>query len=353
MKAETIAQPPTSPSSLSSSVHPEETSRSFPPQGTYRASLDRLDPEETTATEDMLALIYPDPDGTTRVRLRSCRQRAFFIRNIDTGEVRISANTCRSRWCLPCAKARATTIGINVEAWIRTVRAPKLLTLTLQHQDTPLAAQLKHLTVYFARLRKKPLFAKAWRGGLWFIQVTRNDDSCQWHPHLHVILDGDYVPQRSIAAAWQNVTTTSRIVDIRKIRTPEYASRYVSRYVSRPMPLKDLPVNERTELFFAFAGKRLVGTFGTAKGARLLDKPSFDSSRWKTVGTWFWVTSLASTDPRASEIWDCYWSRRPLSAHITLFDSYADPDRLPPALEPEPPPTQRTLDYGHHHTTTP
>lgn len=329
----------------SSSVHPEETSRILPPQTTYRSYLVSEDFDEFKATQQLIDSIYPDPDDPKRDRFHRCRTRAFFIRNIDTGEVRISANTCKHRWCVPCSQARARTIGRNVETWVRTLKGPKLLTLTLSHTDAPLAAQLHELTVLFQRLRKRDPFSHAWRGGAWFLQVTRNPDTGQWHPHLHIVLDGDYVPHRTIARHWELVSTTSRIVDIRAIRTPEYACRYVSRYVSRPMMLKDLPLPERIELYDAFSHKRLVGTFGTARGANLLSTPTFDRTKWRTVGTWFWVTSLASTDPRAAEIWDAYWSRRPLAPGITLFDSYANLDRLPADMEPEPPPHQKELQY--------
>jgi hypothetical protein len=345
MPDQAITTADASPYSLSSSVHPEETSQSFPPDGSYRDVLLSIDSEEAQATDELFAAIHPDPHSPERDRLRSCRTRAYFIRNIDTGEVRISANSCRSRWCLPCARARASTIAINVKNWIRHVRGPKLLTLTLQHSDAPLHAQLRELTVLFQRLRKKDPFSHAWRGGLWFLQVTRNSDTFQWHPHLHIILDGDYVQHSTIKRAWLKVTSTSDIVDIRAIRTPEYAARYVSRYVSRPMLLKDLPLDERTELYDAFSHKRLVGTFGTAKGANLLQRPTFDHSRWQRVGSWFWVTALASSDPRASEIWDAYWNRRPLSDGVTIYAYFDDLQGLPKSLEPEPPPLQGTFTY--------
>ena len=330
---------------LSSSVHPEETNDISLPNHSYRSHIRLLDPDEHDATDELFDILYSGPDHIVRQRLRDCRTRVYFIRHDDTGEIRVSANTCKHRWCLPCAKARSSIIAHNVGDWVQSLHGPKLLTLTLVHGPALLADQIEHLIHFFRRLRQMPLFKKAWRGGAWFLQVSLKIGSESWHPHLHVILDGDYVPHHTIKKAWKKITTTSDIVDIRKIRTPQYAARYVSRYVSRPAVLKDLPLSARKELYDAFCHKRLLGTFGSARGARLLAKPPFDRSKWHKVGAWSLVIGLANTNPAAHAILQAWNTNRPLPKRISLYDYFTDKTGLPRDLDPEPPPDQLRISF--------
>lgn len=330
----------------SSSLDPKETSESDKPHTSYAAYLRSRDPDEQQATDELFTSLYPDPDDPIRQAYRDCRMRAYFIRHEETGEVRVSANTCKSRWCLPCSKARAAFVSANVEKWVRQIPAPKLLTLTLQSTDAPLAAQINSLHVCFRRLRKKAPFNKAWHGGVWFLQITFNQQEQRWHPHLHIILHGNYVDQRTIARKWLQTTYTSNIVDIRRIRAAQDAARYVARYVSRPAPLKDLDPSDRLQMANAFHGRRTIGTFGTARGQNLLKRPDFDRAKWHRVGSWQWVTDLQDTDERAHLIWLAWLSHTPLAHGVTLYDPWQDQDGLPADLDPEPPPGQHHFDFA-------
>lgn len=309
------------------------------------------DTKEYEASVDLYRQLDPDPDAKVHGQLKNCSNRAYFSRHEETGRVIITANHCKLRWCPLCARSRAGQVAATIRPWVQTAAGPKLLTLTLVHSSAPLADQLTRLVASFAKLRGRAPFRQAWRGGIWFIQVTWKPKTQQWHPHIHVLLDGEYVTQYTIRKHWLKITLTSKIVDIRKIKSALDSCLTVTRYVARPMNLQDLGDTERLELHAAFSGRRLAGTFGTARKLQLLRPPTFDRAMWKRVGGWFWVTSLAGSDERAFAILLAYESRTPLAPHISLYDAWKDEDGLPKELDPIPPPKQGKLDYDWQEAT--
>ena len=220
------------------------------------------------------------------------------------------------------------------------------MTLTLKSSNAPLREQVDHLTKHARNFRYRPLLKRALRGGIYFLQVTYNESTEQWHPHLHILADMDYIDQRALSKLWLSVTLTSKIVDIRTIRDPRYAAGYVSRYVARPAQLAELPPQAVTEIVDALHGKRLAGTFGTGTKAKLLQREDLDPADWITVGTWYNVTQLAPHDQRAYQILKAWTTKTPLPEGITIYDPFNPIHPLDAFKETHPPPyKQGELDY--------
>ena len=329
----------------SSSLEDKGTSRVATTGCTYGQVSRSRDVREWKAVVALYRTLDPDPDGKSLNLLLNCHNRAYYCRHEDTGEVRIMSNHCTLRWCPICARGKAALVATNMLPWVEHAEAPKLLTLTIAHSSAPLAEQLNTLTRNFRRLLARKFFKLAWRGGIAFIQVTRKKKAGEWHPHLHVVLDGNFVDQHLISKIWQQTTGDSMIVDIKSIRSYRESALHVSRYVARPMNLKDLSADERLELHSAFHGRRLVTTFGTARGLRLLRPPTVDRTKWRRVGAWSLVRDLAGTDERAYAILFAHESKTPLAPNITIYDWYNDQHGLPRDLEPIPPPLQGELTY--------
>jgi len=260
------------------------------------------------------------------------------MRHRDDGSVKVMANTCKDRWCPMCAKTRAKRIAGQVRDWVETCDHAKLLTLTIASSDDPLGQQIDRMVLAFNRMRKEEPFKKAWRGGIWFFQVTWSPDRGQWHPHIHAILDGSFVAQRKISTAWERLTSGSKIVDIRTIRDPKQAANYVSRYVARPSDLAPLPEEQRVEIVDQLKGRRLVNTFGTAHRAGLLKKEPIDRTTWIRIGSWSTVTAMLSCSEAARAIWAAWRGRTPCPEWATLsaLDDVID------GIVPPTPPPQKT-----------
>ena len=115
-----------------------------------------------------------DRSGSTSrtEHLDDCRKIAWFVRDSESGKVRISANYCHLRWCPLCANAKKTFVAFNLREWLKTANYPKMVTLTMQHTNAPLGHQINHLYQSFRELRKTKLFKRTVTGGIWFFQIN-------------------------------------------------------------------------------------------------------------------------------------------------------------------------------------
>lgn len=215
-------------------------------------------------------------------RFAACGSQAWVLRNAhDHGRFRLIANYCHDRWCVPCCNARARDIREAVVT-IAGKRRLRLLTLTLKHTQTPLAQQLTHLWKSFRRLRGY----KAWRsrvaGGVAMLEVRWQPVTRRWHPHLHVLLDGTYIPHGDLRALWLKSTGTSHVVDIRAVRGTAHAAGYVAKYATKAWDHDLLSDPDAlAEAIRSLGGRRLWLSWGTLK-LRIRDLPP-DTDTWETV----------------------------------------------------------------------
>jgi hypothetical protein len=156
------------------------------------------------------------------------------------------------------------------------------LTLTIRHNDEPLSDQLRRIYGAFRRLRRSDFWLRAVTGGAAVLEVKHAWNGDAWHVHLHVLLQGKYLPQQLVAREWHRITGDSYIVHVKMIHRPENAARYVSKYCSKPVPstIVNKP-DALLELIHALRGRRLVLTFGTWRGFRLTEK--ITTTDWQSL----------------------------------------------------------------------
>lgn len=328
--------------SPSSSVHTLETSDIGTLPSTYAAYLRSFNPAEFDATIRALSAYYGPDDPVHVNRVINCRAFSWFAVNTLTGHVRVFSNACRSRWCWHCARARAARIAANVRAWTRTIIRPKLLTLTLKHTTAPLDEQLTALYGFFRKLRYRRKFAALCPGGVWFCQITKSADD-EWHPHLHCVLDAEFIPHATIKKLWMDITHGSDIVDIRGMKSPDLAAAYVARYVARPANMADYTTDDQLQIIEAFNHRRLVGTWGTAKAADLTGKPEFNRSDWAYIGSWQQVTVDACSNPLLARAVRAWMDNSPLDPGEIPGLIPSEMEQNPHEIEPDPPPQQLVL----------
>jgi len=140
----------------------------------------------------------------------------------------------------------------------------RFVTLTLKHQDAPLAVQLDRLIACFRLLRKHPDVGPRLQGGAWFIEVKLSKDKLLWHPHLHVIAAGKFIDYKVLSRAWYQVTGDSFITDIREIKDLRRRAQYVTKYSTKPLHNEvTLDPAKLDEFVVAIKGRRLYQCFGT------------------------------------------------------------------------------------------
>ncbi len=242
-------------------------------------------------------------------RFANCGRKVWVMQSDeDSTRFRVALSYCHDRFCTPCANARSARIRERLGELLpdQTLR---FLTLTLGGPDLPLSDQLDRLLTSFQRLRRRKLWRERVEGGIAFLEVKRSSRSDRWHPHLHVLLIGNYFPLGDLKALWLDVTGDSYVVDIRIVKSRQAAISYVAKYATKAIDHKlthdagHLPTAVQ-----ALAGRKTLYQFGICHRWVLL--PPEPTEGWHHWGTLDDLQGYHSLDPRLAAA---------LTAHIRSF----------------------------------
>lgn len=311
------------PPSLPSQVHPQESNPRFPASPAKRLlSGDPLPVEQSPNQGPDLPSISPNPEDTApewgkprrdfpdvtfrhsgwkphrdRVfaalilagapqarldRFDQCGCNAWLLRSLDQpGRYKLSSNKCHDRFCRPCGNERSRLIAANVRKNLAG-KLQRFLTLTLKADKTTLVAAIAKITLCFARLRNRKEWTRRVTGGVAFLEIKRSKLNNRWHVHLHVIIEGSYLPKEWLSKTWLKITGDSFIVDIRLVKNPDVTIRYVTKYAAKPIDAATIRDDDRLlEAIQALSGRRLAITFGDWRGTSLTDP--IDDGDWETI----------------------------------------------------------------------
>lgn len=199
-----------------------------------------------------------------RDAFRRCGSWAWVVRHpTDPDRYAVMADKCHDRFCAPCTRERSHLIASRLAE--RLVRKPhRLITFTIRSTNEPLTGLLDKLQTSFAKVRRIDPWRRRILGGVAFIEVHWNADKQRWHPHIHCICEGSYVPDSALQAAWYRVTGDSYVVDVRLIRDADKACQYVAKYAAKGLSRTFVRDPDRLdEAITALSGRRLANTFGT------------------------------------------------------------------------------------------
>lgn len=171
---------------------------------------------------------------------------------------------CRDRLCPLCQYYRGKQAAAATLEAVQQMSSPRFVTLTTQGKPGHLVDRMKHLLRSFSRLRQTDFWKRTVRGGVYALEVTWNVKNHHWHPHLHVITDGEFIPHAKLKAEWQRITGDSFIVHVKAVPDRERAAEYIATYVAKPMDLKRWPANRICEYAHTLHGVRMIQPFGTA-----------------------------------------------------------------------------------------
>ena len=249
--------------------------------------------QKRQAIADVLATTTTDQNRVRRYA--TCGSYAWVLRVSGANDrYRVVTNRCRDRFCEACQRERKQLIGMNLRAALPDTRL-RFMTLTLKNSDQPLAEVLTRLIDSFGKLRRRRDIASCITGGVWFLEITRNTETQQWHPHLHVLMEGTFLPQQVLKRTWHEITKDSFIVDIRAIRDTNQAADYVCKYATKgcdasvwtdPVALQ--------EAITALAARRTFNPFGTWTKLAL-SKTSTSDEAWEPVAP-LWKLILNAQD---------------------------------------------------------
>lgn len=238
-------------------------------------------------------------------RFVNCGAECMVEWSDKAGRYRVKASFCKCRHCRPCANNRGNLIRINLQKKLEAGTAQecdrfRFITLTKRHSTRPLNDQIADLYRDFKILRRSKLWTRTQRGGAVLFEITIGEDG-NWHPHLHIVSEGDFIRQDKLANEWMRLTGGSFKVDVRAINSAKDVAAYVCKYVSKGVPdaIWNNP-SKAQEWLTASKGLRSCATFGKWRGFKLLAKdPANDHDDWKPVG----LLSRFCADARAGHVY--------------------------------------------------
>lgn len=235
-----------------------------------------------------------------------CDTSRHLIKYWDGQSLKVFQGNCKGWDCVDCSAVKKRKLRRQILAG----EPNKFATFTLR----PLAGEYpvemrKRLSAcfnIFIRRTKRHFNLKS----LPFLAVVEAHES--GFPHIHVFLRCDFIPQKWIKRAWQEITGAFK-VDIRQIRNQNGAARYATKYVTKAparylkMPRywssrdwrvspKELHNEQR-----ATAQARLLKDFAIIRYAQLL----IDEGWQITKRTSHTIEARHSDNARAPPLWEC------------------------------------------------
>lgn len=205
---------------------------------------------------------------------------------------RVLTNTCKNRLCPRCGRLRRHDYALKLEEAIGPVRPNqwRFFTLTLKSSDVPLADQLDHLQASYRRLRQQTIWKRNVERAKGVIEVTWNDETEMWHPHLHIVAEGRFIAKEKLSFAWEKASQGSIIVDIRALDGTGKAVRYLCKYLGKTPDLRSArdPLIKLAEFYDAIKGRKMIlhsGTWPDIEEPEITEDPAEASATWQTVGT--------------------------------------------------------------------
>lgn len=224
-------------------------------------------------------------------RCQACGTFLVFNECPVDGQKRLQkANFCRERLCPMCAWRRSLKWAAEVAQVLHqaVARTPKngWVMVTLTQRNVPsdqLPEEIDHILAGWTKLTKRQEFG-AVAGWLRTLEITHNDQTDTWHPHIHALLwvtpeywtGRGYVSQKRWRALWAAVMGIDYdpSVEVHKVKARQNgdalaaAAREVGKYTVKDSDLfgEGTDVTERVAtLDQALKGRRLITWGGTLR----------------------------------------------------------------------------------------
>ena len=202
----------------------------------------------------------------------------------SAGAVKITAaNFCRQRLCAVCAWRRqarfvATTYPA-LELLTNNGFQLVFVTLTIRNVDQDSLDQaVTELSEAYTRLNRSAICSGV-QGYVRSIEVTFNQESNSWHPHIHAIwimpadyspIHPEYISQPELIKAWRKALRAGYdpTVDIRLLRPTKIGTQPYIEAIKYALKPADLTAEQTASLYYSLKGKRLISFGGLLASLR-------------------------------------------------------------------------------------
>lgn len=264
--------------------------------------------------EYLTSVFSANPDKSIRKRagrIDGCQKSHMFIEggHEENTKVQLLPYKCNQRFCPSCMRDKSAEYSSRVMEYFDQLPhhrfvalRMKFMTLTVQNirQET-LAENTDNIIKAFRQLRREsPTWKAKVKGYIWNYEVTWNRISATWHPHIHVLYDGEYWSGKSLSHEWSRYVERRRLyadnmnscnvikcykkehgkkTELHKVYELKSAIAEVTKYTLKPFKSKAAGKKVILELALALHNKRLHGM-----GGAFWIKPNQDEPYWYNHG---------------------------------------------------------------------
>lgn len=174
------------------------------------------------------------------IAVESCGSDAIVQYSPSTGRYRIALQRCGRRVCPHCGGVIAAETQARVREWMGTIKPYtwRMVTLSMRSSSGDLREAIKLLKASFRRLRQTQIWSTTQHYGIAVVECTYNREADSWHPHLHVLMRGRYIPIEALRAAWWSAAHEGARVHICPVDSATRAANYVAKYVGKSLSIK-------------------------------------------------------------------------------------------------------------------
>lgn len=178
-------------------------------------------------------------------------------------------DSCSVRICPHDSRRRSLILAGRLERFL--VGKDRLRYAVLAERNTlDLAEGIASLWAAWTSLRRSVRWKKHVRGCIVALEVTYNQHEGTWHPHLNVLMQGDYFPFEELNQAW--IAATEGRGHTSYIRAADAGTiRELIKYVTKIADLVGNPL-ALDEFLTAVKRRRLVRTYGSFYGISVEDE---------------------------------------------------------------------------------
>jgi len=213
-------------------------------------------------------------------RIEGCCEFAILAQADDTGKPCVLILTCKCRLCPTCQHHRTSLCAAKTRHAAKQMEDMRFLTLTIKHSQTPLRDQVKKLCGAFAKLRRSQYWKAHTKGGIYTLEITYNPGSDEFHPHIHALIDGDWMDHQVLKNMWEKITGDSKNLRIERPKSTKAIERYICKYISKNIAPDNIPPHRLAEYVASIKSWRMIQSFGHIKMAsdeelKMKDRPTF------------------------------------------------------------------------------
>lgn len=179
-------------------------------------------------------------------------------------------NSCSVRVCPHCAHRRSKILATRTQSFVVERMAGLRYVVLAERNSDSLEEGIASLWESWTRLRRSVRWKRKVTGCMVALEVTYNREDGTWHPHLNVLMEGEYFPFLELNKAWGEATSHRGRTSY--IRAADAGTVFeLIKYVTKISDLLDNP-SALDEFLAASHGRRLIRTYGTFRGLAVLDE---------------------------------------------------------------------------------